>query len=51
MIILMTFLEKLEDFENTTNTLIEKISTNQVFFITSYELSKNGLKIALAPVV
>ena len=32
MIILMTFLKKLENFAYTTNTLIKKISTDQVFF-------------------
>ena len=32
MIILMTFLEKIENFAYTTNTLIKKISSNQVFF-------------------
>ena len=32
MIILMTILEKLEKFAYTTNTLIKKISSNQVFF-------------------
>ena len=32
MIILMTFLEKIENFEYITITLIKKILTNPVFF-------------------